>query len=135
MKGVHLTIPWRGLTIRWRASALAGLFCMGAVVAGCGQSRTASPTSHVAEQHLEHDVLAVMNHNGLPVMDSYISCKIIPDGHTQTCWGQTDDAPATQVEGDFDVSSTNQGRHSCPGSLSVKVGSVQVDKVKVDPCR
>lgn len=114
---------------------LAVATCVALGAGGCSASQTGSPVSRVAEKHLEADVLAVMNHNGLPVMDDYIACKIIPDGHTQTCIGQTDDAPVRQIDGDFDRSPGPSAPGSCPGSLTVKVDSVQVEKTQVDPCR
>lgn len=118
-----------------RMAALAALLAAASLAGGCGAGRSASPTSKAARQHLEGEIRRVMNVNGIPVMNSYIGCRILPDGHTQTCYGQTDGVPIDEVVGTFDAAAGPAGGNSCPGRLTVSVAGALVQSVKVDPCR
>jgi hypothetical protein len=101
----------------------------------CGSPARATPTSIAVQHRLAGTVLSVMNHSGLPVMDDYISCHVLPNGHTLTCQGLADDADASEVLATFDAAPSSPAGGSCPGALTVDYKSETVQQISVDPCR
>lgn len=116
--------------VRW-GRAFAGALACAAAITACGSNAVGSPSAGAAEQRLAADVLDVMDHNGLPVMDDYVSCRAGPAPGNEVCYGLTDGATAHQVEGLFRPGEPG----GCRGALVVEQDGSVVQRVVVDPCR
>lgn len=114
--------------------AAAAVVCAGAA-GGCGAAGTASPAAPAARNRLASDVISVLNHNSIPVMDSFVVCRSRPGRAGDACYGQTNGASEQQIRGLFAVSTGAIPRaSSCPGVLTVSVGTSKLQSVRVDPC-
>ncbi len=123
-----------------RAALVAGV--MAVVGAGCSSGYgladagpSGRPSSTAALQNLAGRVHFMMDESGIPIQNGHIGCAPDAGGRTVTCYGETATTPVDQVKGTFVTSSPVAGPSGCPGTLTVRDGTILVNTVAENPCR